>query len=371
LAEHTPHVCVVGDDDQSIYAWRGADPTNIADFNRRFPGVQEITLDQNYRSTNNILTAANHVIQHNLHRKPKALWSAGGAGDPVDIVACSDGDDEATFVVDQVRRLLADGVAKDAIAILYRANVQSRIFEELFALERIPFRVVGGQAFFERKEVKDVLAYLAVVQNPRDEVALRRIVNPPPRGIGPTSVERLVRFGAESRQGLWGALRDAAAVDELPPAAVVGARGLVGILGPAGANVRGARKGELSVAVRALVQSLGRGQQVTERFDYTVSDGIAAVASSLSVTVTGRRYVSPEKVVSTVIRHVQIRSPAKTAPIALPGAMAIVSVATAMSAPAIRPATMLTLLMLMRATPPVSQLYGRCAVKCSRHARGK
>jgi DNA helicase II / ATP-dependent DNA helicase PcrA len=257
LAGNTRNVCVVGDDDQSIYAWRGADPANILAFAEHFAGAHEVILDQNYRSTNNILDAANHVIKNNLHRKPKALWSAAGAGEPVDVVACSDADDECEFVVDQVQRLIALGTPRQAIAVLYRANVQSRVFEEAMALEHIPFRVVGGQAFFERKEVRDALAYLSVAQNPRDEVALRRIINVPPRGIGPTSVERLVTYGESTGKGLWVALTEASHLKDIPAAAVAGAHQLVEILTPAAQRLRRAKKGELAACTRELLKDLG------------------------------------------------------------------------------------------------------------------
>jgi len=257
LAGTEKNVCVVGDDDQSIYAWRGANPENILAFTRDFPGARDVVLDQNYRSTNNILRAANAVIANNQKRKPKSLWSAGGDGDPVDVVAVADGDEEATYIVGQIQRLLGEGVQRDAIAILYRSNLQSRIFEELLALDHIPFRVVGGQAFFERKEVRDALAFLSVVANPRDEIALRRIINVPPRGIGATSVERLVAHGEATGKGLWGALLDARNVKDLPHAAMQGAEQLVGLLNPLGERLRAVQPGQLASTCRDLFAGLG------------------------------------------------------------------------------------------------------------------
>ncbi|MBI5510114.1 MAG: UvrD-helicase domain-containing protein [Deltaproteobacteria bacterium] len=257
LAGSEKRVCVVGDDDQSIYAWRGADAKNILIFSNQFKGAREIVLDQNYRSTGFILAAANQVIKNNSGRKPKALWSDAGDGEPVDVVACTDPNDEAAFVVAQIQRLLADGEVKDEIAVLYRANVQSRIFEEELGVERIPFRVVGGQAFFERKEVKDALAYLTVAMNPRDEIALRRIINTPPRGIGPTSVLRLAAAGEASGRGLWSALKEAATVSDLPPQAVVGAAQLVGVVERSAPGLRRAKRGELSHLAGTLFQELG------------------------------------------------------------------------------------------------------------------
>jgi len=144
LAGKRNNICVVGDDDQSIYGWRGAAAGNILVFAKKFKGTREVVLDQNYRSTNFILSAANAVIKNNAVRKVKNLWSAGGDGDAIEVVACGTGDDEAAFVVDRIQQLLYDGTKADEIAVLYRANAQSRAFEELLALERIPFRVVGG-----------------------------------------------------------------------------------------------------------------------------------------------------------------------------------------------------------------------------------
>ena len=233
LAGEKRNICVVGDDDQSIYAWRGASAGNILLFSQHFSGACEIILDQNYRSTGNILAAANSVIANNAVRKEKRLWSALGDGDPVSVVACANDDDEAIFVADQIGKLVYDGVGHDDIAVLYRANTQSRIFEETLALERIPFRVVGGQAFFDRKEVRDALAFLSVVHNPLDEVALRRIINTPSRGIGPASVEHLSRHAEAHAQSLWWALCDAENIEELPKNAVAGARDFVNIMGAA------------------------------------------------------------------------------------------------------------------------------------------
>jgi len=246
LAGTERNVCVVGDDDQSIYAWRGASAENILVFGRHFKGAREIILDQNYRSTGNILAAANAVIANNKVRKQKRLWSALGAGEPVSVITCADEEDEAMFVVETIGKLIYDGAAREDIAVLYRANVQSRVFEETLALEHIPFRVVGGQAFFDRKEVRDALAFLSVVQNPRDEIALRRIVNTPPRGIGPASLERLALYGEEHNQGLWWALQSAHDVPELPKAATQGAHELVSLLGPEVARAETLGAAELS-----------------------------------------------------------------------------------------------------------------------------
>ncbi len=210
------NLCVVGDDDQSIYGWRGADPTNILDFEKDFPGAVVIKLEQNYRSTGTILAAANAVIQHNKVRRDKQLWSAGGAGEPLMRLRCEDEEDEARAVVERMQTLrFRDQVPWRDFAILYRTNVQSRSFEEQLRYENIPYVLIGGQQFFDRKEVRDVLAYLRVLVNPADEVNLLRILNYPKRGIGETSADRLIRHSAASGEPLWEVLATAHHVEDL------------------------------------------------------------------------------------------------------------------------------------------------------------
>ncbi len=250
------NLCVVGDDDQSIYAWRGADVGNILAFGKHFHGASEVVLDQNYRSTGNILNVANAVIQNNVQRKSKKLWSAGGDGHPVEVVACHDGDDEANLVVEEIHKLLYGGVKHDDIAVLYRSNAQSRIFEETLGLEHLPYRVVGGQAFFDRKEVRDAVIYLSVCHNPRNEVALRRIINVPPRGIGPATVEKLTAFGESTGDGLWGALVRYQEVPGLNPRTVSGISGLLDVMKPAVEQVKFAPPGQLGDRVRSMFDML-------------------------------------------------------------------------------------------------------------------
>ncbi|MEO0812464.1 MAG: 3'-5' exonuclease, partial [Myxococcota bacterium] len=181
-------------------------------------------LDQNYRSTNNILRAANSVIVNNASRKEKELWSASGDGDPVEVVACGGAEDEAEFVAHTIQRMVYEGHSFDEFAVLYRSNNQNRILEETMALEKVPYRIIGGQSLFDKKEVRDALAFLSVVQNPFDEVSLRRIVNVPPRGIGPTTVQRLTDYAESQSVALWTAMTRAEAVPDLDPRA----RGAVG-----------------------------------------------------------------------------------------------------------------------------------------------
>ena len=202
------NVCAVGDDDQSIYAWRGADVENILRFERSFPGASEIRLTQNYRSTSNILTSANAVIARNAARRGKDLWTAGDGGEPVRVVTCQSDDDEAVWVVDELERLVAEErLSRNDFAVLFRTNGQARPFEEVLRSRGIEHRIVGGTRFFDRKEVRDAVAYLRVCANPMDEVSLSRIVNYPPRGIGDTTLERLREHASSLQTNLLGAMR--------------------------------------------------------------------------------------------------------------------------------------------------------------------
>ncbi|PLX83807.1 MAG: ATP-dependent DNA helicase Rep [Desulfuromonas sp.] len=216
LAEGHRNLCVVGDDDQSIYGWRGAEPENILKFEGDFPGTTVVKLEQNYRSTGNILAAANAVIRKNKKRKEKALWTAGGEGRCIEYLRCDDEEDEARTVVERIHaeRFRNDLACRD-FAILYRTNTQSRAFEEQLRYENVPYVLIGGQQFFDRKEVKDALAYLRVLVNSRDEVNLLRILNYPRRGIGETTADRLIRHSSEAETPLWEVLRNPSAVEDL------------------------------------------------------------------------------------------------------------------------------------------------------------
>ncbi len=194
VAASHKNVCVVGDPDQSIYAFRGADIRNILEFERDFGDVTVIPLEQNYRSTNRILQAANAVIVNNKERKPKTLWSELGDGEPVRVIEVEDEHAEARLVLSEVVRLIDEGFAGSELAIFYRTNAQSRVIEDLLARQQIPYQVIGGPRFYERAEIKDALAYLAVLANPADAVSLGRIINRPRRGIGDTTLGRLRAF---------------------------------------------------------------------------------------------------------------------------------------------------------------------------------
>jgi DNA helicase-2/ATP-dependent DNA helicase PcrA len=192
------NVCVVGDSDQSVYRWRGADITNMLHFEQAFPDATTIVLEQNYRSTQRVLDAANAIIANNRARRPKVLFSESAEGPPVIRYRAEDEHDEAAFVVAELVRLRDQtGLAYSEMAVFYRTNAQSRVLEEELVRRQVPYKVVGGARFYDRREVKDVLAYLRVLVNPADEVSVRRILNVPRRGLGDTSVERLVAFSED------------------------------------------------------------------------------------------------------------------------------------------------------------------------------
>ena len=208
LAAKHRNVFAVGDPDQSIYAFRGADIRNILDFERDFGGAGVIALEQNYRSTNAILEAANAVIDNNRDRKPKRLWSDLGQGDPVEVVEVEDEHAEARFVAAEIARQVEAGNSASEIAVFYRTNAQSRVLEDVLVRQGVPYQVIGGPRFYERAEIKDAVAYLAVLNNSTDAVSLMRIANRPRRGIGDTSIQRLVAHADALGISLWEATAD-------------------------------------------------------------------------------------------------------------------------------------------------------------------
>jgi DNA helicase-2/ATP-dependent DNA helicase PcrA len=219
LTEKHTNVFAVGDPDQSIYAFRGADIRNILEFERDFPGTRIIALEQNYRSTNTILRAANSVIAHNRERKPKNLWSELGEGEAVRVYEVEDEHAEARFVAAEIAELVEEGLNGSEIAVFYRTNAQSRVLEDVLVRQGVAYQVIGGPRFYERAEIKDVIAYLQVIDNPYDAVSLQRIANRPRRGIGDTTLARLSSYADARGISLWEAL-------EFPEEAGVGARPL-------------------------------------------------------------------------------------------------------------------------------------------------
>jgi len=203
LAGDTGRVFVVGDDDQAIYGWRGAKVENVQRFLRDYSGAATLKLEQNYRSSGNILGAANAVITHNPDRLGKQLWTESGEGEPIDLYAAYNEIDEARFVIERIRQWVRDGGSHGESAILYRSNAQSRAFEEALLAEQIPYRVYGGMRFFERAEIKDTLAYLRLVANRDDDAAFERAVNTPTRGIGERTLDEVRRRARGDRVSLW------------------------------------------------------------------------------------------------------------------------------------------------------------------------
>jgi len=203
LAKGTRNICVVGDDDQSIYKFRGANIRNILDFEKEFSDAKVIKLEENYRSTKNILNAANAVIKNNNERKEKALWTSKEDGDSIKLYTGYNDREEAVFVADEITRAVEEGAKYSDFAVLYRTNAQSRIFEDTFIRNVIPYRILSGLRFYDRKEIKDILAYLRVILNPADDVSLIRIINEPKRGIGKTTIEKAAFIAGQNNKSVF------------------------------------------------------------------------------------------------------------------------------------------------------------------------
>jgi len=221
LSERHRNLCVVGDDDQGIYSWRGADLRNILEFEKDYPDSKVVRLERNYRSTRVILEAANHVVSLIAGRKEKRLWTEREEGEPIRYFFANSGSDETSFVALEINKLMeGGGYGHRDFSVFYRTNAQSRPFEEMLLRFGIPYKIVGGFKFYERKEVKDALAYLKFLLNPDDEVSLRRIVNEPKRGIGQTTLAHLDAFARSQDIGMWEALQRADEAPNLGPSAV-------------------------------------------------------------------------------------------------------------------------------------------------------
>jgi superfamily I DNA/RNA helicase len=258
------NICVVGDDDQSIYAWRGADPAHILHFDQHFPGTRRIILDQNYRSTEMILKAANEVIAKNPKRFDKSLWSEKGLGSPIHMVAVEDDRAEASMVAEELLKKEEEARLNNVppkwnrYAILYRSNLQSRIFEENLRLHHIPYKLVGSMSFLDRKEVKDILCYWKLALNPNDDTAIRRIINWPARGIGKTSIEKIYTHAAQQNISFFEAMNDHLALQGMNEKAKAGVKSLASTL-----------------------QSMRDGIQAIQRSNYVNLDGEFLQAISL------------------------------------------------------------------------------------------
>jgi DNA helicase-2/ATP-dependent DNA helicase PcrA len=249
-------LCVVGDADQSIYGFRGATIRNIMQFELDYPNATTVLLEQNYRSTQNILNAANAVITQNESRKEKNLWSEAGAGAPLTGYIAESEHDEAQFVTDEIRDLQKSGVSQPGdTAIFYRTNAQSRVFEEVFMRSALPYKVVGGLRFYERREVKDLLAYLRVLSNLEDEISIRRVINLPKRGIGDRAIECVELFGSANGLSFWQALNRASEAPGIPNRAAQSINEFVSML--IALNVLVEAKTRPSVIVEAVLEQSG------------------------------------------------------------------------------------------------------------------
>src|SRR6266852_2852715 len=236
------NVCVVGDEDQSIYSWRGADIRNILEFERDFPKAKTIRLEQNYRSTQNILEAASAVVANNVNRKGKSLWTARQGGPRVGYYEAPDAENEALFVADSISNHLREAAATNdetRVAVLYRTNAQSRLFEEALRRYQLKYNVVGGFSFYERAEIKDMISYLKLIQNPDDSIALLRVINTPVRGIGKTTVETVERIALETGLSLRAAIGHAIQQKLLPARALAGLQNFKEIIEDARAMLTG------------------------------------------------------------------------------------------------------------------------------------
>ena len=253
LAAKYQNLMVVGDDDQSIYSWRGADITNILDFEKDFKDCKTVKLEQNYRSTGHILSAANAVVRHNSQRKDKRLFTAEGDGEKIQAFQASDERDEGRWIAGEIEKLHSKGTSYDDIAVFYRTNAQSRILEDMFLRAGVPYKIVGGTRFFDRAEIRDVMAYLKMVVNPADEMSVKRVINTPRRGIGSTSIQKIEQLARDNRCSFFQACEIACAETGMFSAKV--RNGLSGFV----ALVREGRRmdGELKDVVEMIVDKTG------------------------------------------------------------------------------------------------------------------
>ncbi|HEX9187029.1 MAG TPA: UvrD-helicase domain-containing protein [Vicinamibacteria bacterium] len=282
LAGPDGNLTVVGDEDQSIYSWRGADISNILDFEHDFPGARVFRLEENYRSSQRILDAAGALVARNVRRKGKTLRAVKGAGDPVRLHEALDEYQEAAWVTERIAALRSRG----RVAVLFRMNAQSRLFEEGLLRLRIPYLVLGGVGFYERKEVKDILAYLRLVQNPRDAVAFRRVVNVPPRGIGAKTVEDIDRAAAAARESPWEAARRLVDEAALPARALSPLRHFLEVVETLRAESAAGEAGSARTGLRALMERVlhlsGYGATLAREDSQESQDRLENLAELLS-----------------------------------------------------------------------------------------
>jgi DNA helicase II / ATP-dependent DNA helicase PcrA len=255
IAGEHRNLMVVGDDAQSIYGFRGADIHNILDFEATFPDARVIRLEQNYRSTQTILDAANAVIRNNRAQKPKSLWTDVGQGDPIKVRELEDEHAEARYVTGEIQRLLDEGISRAEIAVFYRTNAQSRVLEDTLVRAEVAYQVIGGTKFYERAEIKDAIAYLTALVNPQDVGAFTRIVNSPRRGIGTTSVSRVLGFANTMGISVWEAAAEPEQIPSLGPAAVKALRRFMGTMHVLGERAQSSAP--LAELLKELLQETG------------------------------------------------------------------------------------------------------------------
>jgi DNA helicase-2/ATP-dependent DNA helicase PcrA len=271
LAGTRHNVCAVGDEDQSIYSWRGADIRNILEFEKDFPEAKIIRLEQNYRSTQNILQAASSVVANNIRRKGKNLWTSRQGGTKLGYYEAPDGENEALFAADHIAKYLREagraenfGGETPRAAVLYRTNSQSRLFEEAMRRYGLKYKVVGGFSFYERAEIKDMISYLKVIQNPDDSISLLRVINTPARGIGKGTIETLERLALETGLSLWGALGEAMRRQLLPPRALASLKSFQQLIVDAQAMLSGTFAEQLEESTGEGVAQTGLPAEVPE-----------------------------------------------------------------------------------------------------------
>ena len=277
LASVHHNVCAVGDEDQSIYSWRGADIRNILEFEQDFGDAKIVRLEQNYRSTQPILEAASAVVSNNVKRKGKTLWTSRQGGAKIGYYEAPDGENEALFAADFINKYLRkagqEGVENPRAAVLYRTNSQSRLFEEAMRRYQLPYHVVGGFSFYERAEIKDMISYLKLIQNPFDDIALRRVINTPPRGIGKTTLETVERIAIETGMPLWNAMREVSDKKLLPTRSVIAMDAFREIIEDARAMMGGS-------FVERLEQTAHRGGAEAQREEEDQQELVDLAASS-------------------------------------------------------------------------------------------
>jgi DNA helicase-2/ATP-dependent DNA helicase PcrA len=266
LAGERHNVCAVGDEDQSIYSWRGADIRNILEFEKDFPEAKIIRLEQNYRSTQNILQAASAVVANNVRRKGKNLWTSRQGGTKIGYYEAPDGENEALFAADNMAKYLREAAANGEsprAAVLYRTNSQSRLFEEAMRRYGLKYKVVGGFSFYERSEIKDMISYLKIIQNPDDSISLLRVINTPTRGIGKGTIDTLEHLALETGLSLWGATREAIRRELLPQRALAALKSFQQLIEDARALQSGTFREQLEESV--VTERVGAGDSPAQQ----------------------------------------------------------------------------------------------------------